>query len=98
MKWVPVSVALPVPGVPVLVFVRYGSTCSRRLRAQYSDGRSLPVCDELKGEYGEYDEETDEYWCPEGWYETNEHEEIHWAIDGDVTHWMLLPEPPEEYR
>ena len=33
------------------------------------------------------------YW-PEGWYESNEHEETSWCVDETVTHWMPLPAPP----
>lgn len=45
-------------------------------------------------EGAEYDEETDKYYWPPGWYEWNEHEEMHWAVDGVVTHWMKLPDAP----
>lgn len=46
----------------------------------------------------DYDEVTDTYWAHEGWWER-----IHnWddygavAISDFVTHWMPLPQPPEE--
>ena len=31
---------------------------------------------------------------PEGWYEWNEHEEVHWFVSDEVTHWMPIPPPP----
>jgi hypothetical protein len=99
MTWISVEDLLPVPGVPVLVFVAdaYGGNVPRntlRLRAQYSDGKSLESVDEDE-DGGVYDEATDTYYVREGWYETNEFEETHWRINGTVTHWMPLPEPPE---
>lgn len=91
--WIKVDDALPVPGVPVLVFVILEATGrTRRLRAQYSNGKSLECIED--DDSGIYDEETGEYFCPVGWYETNEYEEVHWRVDGIVTHWMPLPEPP----
>lgn len=42
-----------------------------------------------------YNEEKDEYYYQEGWYETNEFEDIHWKVEFEVTHWMSLPKPPD---
>ena len=54
---------------------------------------------EYEGET-EYDEENDCFWIPEGWWESNYHEDnLNWEIgktDGTITHWMPLPEPPQE--
>ena len=61
-----------------------------------SDGWSLE--DEI--EWDEYDEENDWYWVPECWYEVNiVDDNPNWIIDkidGEITHWMPLPEPPKE--
>lgn len=88
----------PKPGVPVIVFVTkvYGDK-TRKLRAQYAARHTLELGDDQEP-WGDdcYDEETDTYYCPEGWYETNEFEETNWHIDGEVTHWMPLPAPPED--
>lgn len=51
--------------------------------------------DHYQGE-PDYCEKTDTYYWPEGWYEWNYYEETHWKIDGEVTHWMALPELPEQ--
>lgn len=96
MAWVKVDDRLPEPGIPVIVYVPllpYGDMprCGLRLRAQYSDGHSMESDGE---EDAEYDEVADIYYCPKGWYETNEFEETHWRISGEVTHWMPLPDPP----
>lgn len=47
----------------------------------------------------EYDEENDCFWIPENWYEDNFMEDnMNYLICDEyrVTHWMPLPEPPEE--
>jgi hypothetical protein len=46
------------------------------------------------GEFGDYDEEKDEYYTPEGWYEWQSTPDIHWKLDCKVTHWMPLFEKP----
>lgn len=94
-QWIPVSERLPEPGMPVIAFVEscYGVVgSSRRLRAQHAPPKTLGLSPEAEG--GIYDEETDTFYCEEGWYETNEFEEVHWNVDGVVTHWMPLPNPP----
>lgn len=46
----------------------------------------------------DYDEDADAYIIPEGWWETVDFGEEFSAVDMSVTHWMPLPEPPEEGR
>lgn len=46
----------------------------------------------------DYDEEKDQYLIPEGWWEYrhyNPDDVYNNMIDGEVTHWMPLPELPE---
>ena len=43
----------------------------------------------------DYSEELDEYYWPEGWYEWNQHEDTHWALDSEPTHYMNIPPAPE---
>ena len=47
---------------------------------------------------GDYNPDNDEYYWPEGWYEWNRHEEIHWFIEEAVTYWMPLPPMPSNAR
>lgn len=48
----------------------------------------------------DYNEEDDEYYLKEGWYEViHNWDEYESVVIGDfVTHWMPLPEPPEESK
>lgn len=93
-RWVSIEERLPESGVPVIAAVRNSHDKLRRIRAQYAAPKTLEVGDEAAVDFGEYDEESDTYYCPQGWYETNEYEETHWAVDGRVTHWMPLPVSP----
>lgn len=94
--WIRCTEQMPESGVPVIVFVPTcdGRPYSRRLRAAYAAPKTLPS--DPDSEDGEYDEDTDEYYCPEGWYEENDFEEPHWRITDPVTHWMPMPEGPED--
>jgi len=96
-RWVPVGERLPdAPCFAVLACYvnEYGMT--RQVRAEYVRRGELEANDDIVGDWCEYDEATDTYNCPEGWYEFNEGEDVHWEISGDVTHWRPLPEPPEQ--
>lgn len=93
--WIKVSDRLPRPGVPVLAFVAPNeSGKTRTIRAQHAPPKTLEQSPDADS--GEYDEATDTFYCEEGWYETNEYEEVHWNVGGVVTHWMALPLPPKE--
>jgi len=85
--WIALPGALPKPGVPVLLDIgkKYP------IRAMWAAKFTLPVGLEDDSGFGEYDERTDEWYCPEGWYEWNEHEEIHWAVSKTPLAWAPLP-------
>jgi hypothetical protein len=92
--WTPVTDRLPESGKPVLV------ACGKKvLRAAYAAKHAL---DEENfgwwndGECIDYDETTGKTYWHEGWYEWNEYEEYHWALDTAPTHWMPLPDVPNE--
>ena len=96
-NWTPITLSLPEAGLPVLVYVinAHGNPkMTRRLRASYAPRHTLEP--DTEGDWHEYDEGSDTYYLPEGWYESNEFDETNWYIKGDVTHWMPLPEPPPE--
>jgi len=39
---------------------------------------------------GDYNEEEDEYYTPQGFYEWQSESEMHWKISAKITHWMPL--------
>ena len=90
--WTKVEDGLPGPCVPKNVCIERDG---KRLvvRAAYAAPKTLEMNMECDG--GEYDEETDTYWCEEGWYEWNDQEEIHWQITARVVAWQDLPETPK---
>ena len=95
--WISVTDRLPHPAMMVLVATIDHLGNGFVVMAEYSDGKSLLVADECCIEdWGTYDEKTDEWWCPVGWFESNQTDETHWQVNEPVTHWMPLPDPPVE--
>ncbi len=88
--WIKVTHRLPESGVPVLAFVTNESGKTRRIRAQWC----AKFTEESDGDDAEYCEEKDTYYSPEGWYESNEYDEVNWFVHDPVSHWMPLPEGP----
>lgn len=99
MSWIPVEDRLPPDDKWVLVLCRNSQGKARRLRAIHASKFSLPVSPETDAvDFGEYDEKTDEFYCPPGWYESNEFEDTNWLIGHEVTHWAELPDLPPGYN
>lgn len=87
-SWISVDARLPEPNTPVLLDIGKKFT----IRALWAEKHTVPVGTDVD-DWGEYDEETDEYYCPEGWYEWNEHDEVHWAVSETPRAWRELPPP-----
>ena len=85
--WTRLPGQLPEPGMPVLLDI--GKEFP--IRAMWAAKFTLPVSLEDYSGFGEHDERTDEWYCPEGWYEWNEHEEIHWRVTETPRAWAPLP-------
>ena len=97
LEWNKVTDSYPEPELPVIAFVQqaFGKPHNtRRIRAIWIPKFACVAEDDY--DEPEYSEEHDEFYVPEGWYEQNEFEDMHWRVDGDVTHWMNLPGPPRE--
>ena len=91
--WIPVGEQLPESGKPVLLDIgkKYP------IRAMWAARFTLEADDE-DPDWGEWNEDGDMYYCPEGWYEWNEHEETHWRVSVEPLRWMPLPQPPKEVK
>lgn len=86
--WTTLPGQMPEPNTPVLLDI--GKKFP--IRALWAEKHTVRVGADVD-DWGEYDEETDEYYCPEGWYEWNEHEEVHWAVSETPRAWRELPHP-----
>lgn len=106
--WIPVMERLPEPEKRVLLMTNYkgwnDKICRDVMCGFYEDGNvwceDSKVCwdYEMKREEN-YDESRDDYRVPEGWFEEllNHIDDYNCVAIGElVTHWMPLPEPPEE--
>ena len=84
--WTALPGALPEPGVPVLLDIgkKYP------IRALWAAKHTVEAADD-DTDWAEYDEATETYYCPEGWYEWNEFEETHWAVNETPGAWAPLP-------
>ena len=89
--WIAVGERLPEPGRPVLLDIGK----KHPIRAMWAARFTLEAGDD-DPDWGEYDEDGDMYYCPQGWYEWNEHEDTHWRVHADPIRWAELTQPPKE--
>lgn len=91
MKWIDAEKVKPEAGKPVL------AAYTESGQQHWARACWVPQhFEEDTGNYfgdSEYNEANDTYYWPRGWYEWNRHEETHWVIDGEITHWALLDLP-----
>lgn len=84
--WISVDERLPEPGTPVLLDIgkKYP------IRAMWAAKHTVQAADD-DTDWGEYVEEDDMYYAPEGWYEWNQCEDNHWRVKETPRAWMPLP-------
>lgn len=88
--WTDVAQGLPEPQKPVLLDIGL----KYPIRAMWVEAKTLPVGADADDDFGDYDEETDEWYCRAGWYEWNQHEEVHWLVTEKPLRWVPLPATP----
>jgi len=89
-KWNDVSEQMPDSQHTVLIAVKGNKI---PIRAMWVKEFDLSAEDwEYNGDE-DYNEEDDKFYWPEGWYEWNEMEEVHWMCK-EVSHWKELPNLP----
>ncbi|WP_186166492.1 DUF551 domain-containing protein [Burkholderia gladioli] len=96
-QWVLASDRLPDSSRTVLATYLNCSDKARRIRAQYVAAKTREASGETDELEGVYDEESDTYYWPEGWYECidNWGDLSHVQVtEGAVTHWMEMPPLP----
>lgn len=94
--WIPINVRPAPKGKDILICYEddyYGN--KKIVIARYV----VKFTEECYEDHSEYSEEHDNYFVPEGWYEQIENSIDDYSsilIEGEVTHWMKLPEPPNK--
>ena len=95
---VAVSERLPEPSVKVLAHYFNALGKGRTICAIWVPAKSRSDKGDLDADdFLEYDEESDKYHWPEGWYEAIENwEELGWAkvYEGEIAYWQPLPQWP----
>ena len=87
--WTKLPGQLPEPGMPVLLDIGK----EYPIRAMWAAKHTVQAADD-DTDWGEYVEEDDMYYAPEGWYEWNQCEDNHWRVTETPRAWMPLPPPP----
>jgi hypothetical protein len=97
IKPVPVSERLPEPHTKVIAHYLNDLGNSRTILAEWVPAKSRTDDCLVDVDFAEYDEEADEYYWPEGWYESIENWDDYGAVfvhEGMITHWQPLPPRP----
>lgn len=97
-RWIPISDGPPENIRPVLVRARNKRGECFVLRASYAHKRELEIdSDDYADGFADHDEDNGIDYCPEGWYEWNYTDEVHYCLGHlEITHWRELPAPPEQ--
>jgi hypothetical protein len=94
---VAVSERLPESGKKVIAYYLNALGNSRTILAEWVPAKTKADDGLTDDDFAEYDEESDEYYWPEGWYEVIENWDDYGAVfvnEGEITHWRPLPPGP----
>lgn len=93
--WIPVSQQMPPVSRGVLAFYKNALGNGRIIRAEWIPAKTIVA--DTDDQQSEYDEATDEFYVPQGWYEKISNWDDYSSVfvgEGTITHWMPLPAPP----
>jgi hypothetical protein len=96
LNWTVVGKQMPDSGVIVLAYYKNSHGKDRRIRAKWVAAKTMEASGDWEGDC-DYDEEADTYYCPAGWYECIDNWSEYTSVfvhEGQITHWMPLPEAP----
>lgn len=96
-RWISTGEALPEHGRHVLAFYRNALGKPRIIIASHLERWTEESYGDEEVEDDEYHEERDAYYLREGWYEQIDNWDTFCGVtvsQGEVTHWMPLPEVP----
>jgi hypothetical protein len=101
--WISVADKMPDPQQRVYVVCenpKYGGGVVRfQTMAEYIPYMTVKeedyMADEYRGE-GDYNEEEDEFYTPEGFYEWQSEPDVNFKLSSKVTHWMPLMPLPDQ--
>lgn len=97
MEWISVDIEMPKALMNVLVIVN--ENCAKNQNQIVANFIPKFTEESCCGEWSEYCEDKDMHFVPEGWYANTTYigdEYSSYFLEGEVTHWMPLPEPPKE--
>ena len=93
-EWKEVKHALPT-SIPVLAYGKNSHNKGRTIKAMWIPKFHSADIGDYDGDT-DYDEDTDTYYWPEGWYEWNLSDDTNYFVSEiEITHWMKMPEPPQ---
>jgi hypothetical protein len=93
--WIPIADQSPNAGKMVLACYKNSADKWRIICAYWIPAKFREA--DAESEIGEYDEATDTYYDPAGWYERIDNWSEYGAVvvtEGEVSHWMSMPAPP----
>ena len=93
-KWINVKDKMPIPGKKVIAYYKNELGKDRIIMAEYAPKFTLEADAYVEEDFTEYNDGDDVFYLPEGWYESNEFDEINYYVEGNITHWMPLPTVP----
>lgn len=99
--WISAEDRLPDSGRAVLAYYLNSHGMGRRVRAALIARHTVETSHDAWGDGADYDEATDTYYSPAGWYECVDNwDELAYLFinEGTVTHWIPLPAPPKQIK